>query len=337
MKILVTGATGFIGNCLVQNLKKEKNQVSIVIRDKTKNHIRVKEKADSIYYGTIDDLDFMKRVISESEPEVIFHLASSAIVRMCARNPLGAYQNNVMGTVKLLEAIRTCGDTVKKVVVSTSDKVYGHAMPPYDENTAFMPKYTYEATKACQDFACQNYFHNYDVPVVIARMSNIYGPGDPNDSRLIPKTINNIFEKKPPIIYEDVASFERDFVFIDDAISALKILAKNGTAGEAYCVGSPDASNISIEEIVKKILSLMDSDLSISYQKRSAAFKEIQSQSINSSKIQSIGWSPEFNLDQGLLETIDFYRKKTNSVKNVIEKDTMSQWNPLKTIRNFLS
>ena len=309
MKILITGASGFIGKTLLDRLSND-HEVSCIIRDKTKNYRHVEEKSTSVYYGTIDDLEFVKRVISESEPDVVFHLASSAIVRMCARNPVGAYQNNVMGTVKLLDAIRTSGDTVKKVIVSTSDKVYGHATPPYDEDTPFMPKYTYEATKSCQDFVCQNYFHNYEVPVVIARMGNIYGPGDPNDSRLIPRTILNAANDIPPMIYSDVADFQRDFIYVDDAADALITLMDNGKVGEAYCVGSGTEDQPKIKDIVKMILEVMDKNgLTIEYPDRHVSFREIEKQSIKADKITQIGWKKKTNLREGLKKTVSYYSK----------------------------
>ena len=309
MKILITGASGFIGTTLLDRLSKE-HEVSCIIRDKTKNYKHVEEKASSVYYGSIDDLEFIKRVVSESEPDIVFHLASSAIVRMCARNPVGAYQNNVMGTVKLLDAIRTGGDTVKKIIVSTSDKVYGHASPPYDEDTPFMPKYTYEATKACQDFACQNYYYNYEVPVLIARMGNIYGPGDPNDSRLIPRTILNATSNIPPMIYSDVANFQRDFIYVDDAADALICLMEKGIPGEAYCVGSGIEEQPKIKDIVSMILEVMKkSDLTIEYPDRHVSFREIEKQSIKADKIMRIGWKKKTSLREGLKKTVDYYSK----------------------------
>lgn len=308
MKILITGASGFIGSAILHACKEKGAQVSCILRGKRRSKSWVESTADVVYYGDITDLSFMKRVISEAEPEVIYHMASSAIVRMCARDPVGAYQNNVMGTVSLLEAVRTSGDTVQKVVVSTSDKVYGHAQPPYDENTSFVPKYTYEATKACQDFACQNFFYNYDVPVVIARMGNIYGPGDPNDSRLIPRTIINALNDKPPVIYTDVADYQRDFIFIDDAVSAMMVLADKGIPGEAYCVGSSELIQPTIKEIVSIIMRLMQkNEEDINYPTRHSAFKEIEKQSIIADKIGKIGWKKTVSLEQGLKRTIEFY------------------------------
>ncbi len=308
MKILVTGAIGFIGSHLVRELAGDDNEIFAIVRDMTQLHDEISSLCHTVYYGDLRDFAFLRRVISESEAEHVYHLASCSIVRMCARDPIGAYQTNVMGTVNLLEAIRQSGDNVKRVVVSTSDKVYGHAEPPYTEETAFVPKYTYEATKACQDFVCQNFFHNYDVPVSVIRLGNVYGPGDPNNSRLIPNTIRKALSGKSPVIYESVAEFRREFVFIDDAVSALLTIADTGTAGEAYCVGGLNEEPPTIREIVGIILEACgNADLKIDYPKKHQAFKEIRVQYMNASKIREIGWSPRFNITDGIIETVESY------------------------------
>lgn len=305
-KILITGAAGFIGSNLLKVLSKN-NDISIIVRDKSSLFKNVSNLSNSIYFGDIKDFEFLKRVITEVEPNIVFHLASSAVVRMCARNPVEAYQNNVMGTVNLLESIRLCGDSIEKIIVSTSDKVYGHSLPPYDEETPFKPKYTYEATKACQDFVCQNYFHNYNLPISIIRLGNVYGPDDPNDSRLIPNVIKNILNNKSPIIYQDVAEYKRDFVFIEDAINAFLIVAKDGKIGEAYCAGSNKPSTI--RNVVSIILDKSGSNLKVEFKKRNINFKEIKEQFLDSSKIQKLGWENNTTLEGGLEKIIKHFKE----------------------------
>ena len=94
----------------------------------------------------------MCRIINDYSVDTVYHLASQSIVKLCNNDPVSSYDININGTVSLLEACRVIGkNTIKSIVVSTSDKVYGHTPPPYDESTVFDPKYIYEVSKACQD------------------------------------------------------------------------------------------------------------------------------------------------------------------------------------------
>lgn len=305
-RVLLTGANGFLGRSLAHEYAKDKNtEVICITRDDNRN--LVPWQGTTILKGDITDFDFLRRVIADYEITDVVHLAAQAIVRVCANDPVSAYDTNVMGTVKLLEAVRQVGmSTVKSIVVSTSDKAYGHAPPPYTEKTPLMPMYTYESTKSCQDIVSQNYFHNYGLPIKIARCSNIYGPGDPNYSRLVPNTIKRILTGKRPQIYTGVMNYIREWVYVADTVNAFQLILKEGINGEAYCVGGTERA--SVTNLVERMLKLCNSNLEIEYIDKAAAFKEIEEQWIDSTKLQSLGWKPQFTLDQGLANTIQYYK-----------------------------
>lgn len=307
-RILITGVGGFVGRALLEDLRKDSDNIIVTIRRDTNKIDKLTE--DHTMVGDITDFELVRRAVADYEPNTIYHLASQAIVRTCANDPITAYNINVMGTVNLLEAVRQCqvaGATFcKSIVVSTSDKAYGHAPVPYTEDTPLMPKYTYETTKACQDLVCQNYFHNYAVPVKIARCSNIYGPGDPNWSRLIPNTIRRVLQNLAPELYSDVAEYIREFVYVDDAVSALKLINSVGVSGEAFCVGGTDA--VRIKDLVDLICTLCGVSSEVKIIEKAAAFKEIQHQFIDGKKMKSMGWVPSVTLQEGLKRTIEFYK-----------------------------
>ena len=302
--VLVTGVNGFIGGVLARELMEE-GVVNVVGLGFDK-HKRAKVETSSMVYGDLRDPSFCRRVVGDYEINQIYHLAAQSIVRICANDPVTAYSINVMGTVNLLEACRTVGkNTVDSVVVSTSDKAYGHAPVPYTEKTPLMPKFTYEATKTCQDIVARNYFYNYDVPVKVARFSNVYGPGDSNLSRLIPRTITRLYENKPPVLYGGVAGFVRELVYIDDAVSAFRLLGDKGIPGEAYCVGGTGKHRIL--DVVNMLIEEMGSSLKAEIVDKPSNFKEIQEQYIDASKIKALGWSPKTALVEGLKNSISYY------------------------------
>jgi len=319
---LITGATGFLGSALLDKLKATDN-VTLLVRPISSLEQQVSLLNElhgsnvKIIYGDICDYNLMCRVIADNEITHVYHCAANSIVRICANNPMGAYQTNVMGTVTLLEAIRTVGmNNIKSVVVSTSDKAYGHSPAPYNEDTPFSPKYTYESTKSCQDIVAQNYFHNYGLPVKVVRCSNLYGPGDPNESRLIPNSIKKLMAGSRPVLYTGVADYQREFTYISDAVNAFKLIGEESPPGENYCVGSVDGPikildlAIKISDTYHLVNDSTSADEKVELVERAANFKEIEIQSIDDTKLHGLGWNPHINLEEGLKRTILFYQEE---------------------------
>jgi len=304
MRVLVTGATGFIGKSLCTELKKDPDNVIVTIQ---RDIIQESIPSDYVVLGSIDDPDVVRRAVCDYEVNEIYHLASQSIVRICANDPVSAYQTNVMGTVNIMEAARTGANHVRSVLVSTSDKAYGHSSPPYDEATPLRPKFTYESTKACQDIVSQNYFHNYGVPTKVVRCANIYGPGDPNWSRLIPNTIRKAVRGESPTIYKDVSEYIREFVYIDDVVTALTLISQKGAAGDLFAVGG--FNKISIQLLVETIMKLCESGMPIEYPSRAHNYREIPEQYMSKdNNATKLGWTPKVNLEEGLRRTLEYYR-----------------------------
>lgn len=307
MNILVTGATGFLGNTITGKLLSADNQVIGVRRDLNRR-FDLPHSPDVYVQGDIRDYEFIRRVVADYEIEEVYHCAAQAIVRSCANDPYTTFDINVMGTVALLEACRNSGHTVNSIVISTSDKSFGHTPPPYNEDTHLNPLYTYEVSKACQHMAALNYFNNYEVPVKIVASSNVYGPGDPNFSRIIPNTIRRLAKGENAILNEGVAGFVREFVYVDDVADAFILVSRKGSPGALYCCGGTE--HLRIEELIRKICAKMDRnpDSSIEILKKPGNFKEIAEQWIDATKLKKLGWQPSHSLDAGLDKTIEFYK-----------------------------
>ena len=311
MNCLITGHTGFLGGAILKKLMTEDHNTVGIVRDTKMPAGTV--IPNHVCYGDIRDYNLIRRVIADYEIEEVYHCAAQAIVRSCANDPMGTYDTNIMGTVSLLEACRTSGGTVRSVVVSTSDKAFGHAAIPYTEDTPLNPLYTYETSKACQQLITLSYYHNYGVPTKVVASSNVYGPGDPNYSRIIPNTIMRLFEGEPALLNDGVADYIREFVYIDDVADAFISVARSGKNGEVYCCGGTE--HLSMVDLIVHICKEMgkDPEKDIKTFKKSNLFKEIEKQYIDSSKLKSLGWGPKVTLDDGIKRTIKYYTSLSKS------------------------
>lgn len=307
MNILVTGHTGFVGNRMVGRLQEDGHTVVGLERDFRKN--KGMYNPDFVVKGDVREPNIVRRLVADYEIEEIYHFAAQAIVKVCAEDPMTTYDVNVMGTVSLLEAVRTAGSQVKSVVVSSSDKSFGHAPVPYTEKTPMEPLYTYEASKTCQHIVTMNYFHNYNVPAKVVACSNIYGPSDPNRSRIIPNTIMRLAHGEPAMINDGVKDFVREYVYVDDVVDAFIKVSREGAPGELYCCGGTDV--MSVEELIRKICVIMgkDYDSNVMMFKKASIFKEIMVQYIDASKLRGLGWTPKMSFDDGIKACVDYYSK----------------------------
>ncbi len=306
-RVFVTGAGGFVGGAIAQRLYDLGAEGTCLTRRSGHNPV---EGAETVV-GDVSDYALMRDLISSREIEYIFHFAANAIVRISARDPLSTYQSNVMGTVALLEAARNVG-RCKKIVVASSDKAYGdHEKLPYVEDMPLQPKNTYDTSKACCDMIARSFAHNYDMPIVVTRCSNVYGPGDRNTSRLIPNSIKRIMEGLPPTLYSDISAMQREFIYIDDVVSACLLLgsSEKETNGKAFNVGGTGAH--SIESVIRLILSVMESDLKVEIVERESIFKEIKSQYIDASELEKLGWFPRTSITDGIIQTANWYDGQT--------------------------
>lgn len=295
---LITGTNGFLANRLVDY---SDNVYGISRSDNHKC-----EKNCTTFYGSILDLEFIKRIISEIEPDVIYHLAAQSIVRIANKNPRYCFEDNIMGTVNICEAVRQINPKIK-IICASSDKSYGeHVTLPYLETMALQSGDPYSTSKAAADLVAQSYFKTYNLDVCIVRSANIYGIGDMNLSRIIPNTITRILRKEKPVIFSGVMQFKREFVYIDDVCEAYNTIAENGKSGEAYNVGTGEVCMVG--ELIETICKIMKWNGGIEIVEKS--FPEINVQYLSSEKIKLIGWMPKVSLKDGLKKTIDWYKNK---------------------------
>ena len=312
-RVLVTGATGLVGSSLVKKLLDSGANVIAFVRDADPQSELIRRgtiKQTSVVQGRLEVYADLERAINEHEVDTVFHLGAQAIVGSALRNPLATFESNIRGTYNLLEACRVHTDLVKCVVVASSDKAYGDSDElPYTELMPPLGRHPYDVSKSCTDLIAQSYAITYELPVAIARCGNIFGGGDLNWSRIIPGTILSLHKGERPVIRSD-GKFGRDYVYIDDAVSAYLSLAeavdKPDVGGNAFNFGSETPT--SVIDIVDQLRNLMDRE-DLSADIRNSAKAEIRDQYLSTVKArETLNWAPNFSLIQGLKETVSWYR-----------------------------
>ena len=313
--ILITGITGFVGSNIAKELLRRNNSNVIVgihldeLSEQRLKHQGI-DKGITWVRGSVEDYKFLERVINMYEITTVFHMSAVSIVRIASRNPLVTFRTNVEGTWNILEASRQSG-TVKSFVGASSDKAYGdHAVLPYRETDTLNAVNTYDASKAMEDILIRTYAHNYGLNAVVTRSCNIYGPGDFNYSRIIPNSIRKLINNESPIIWKGVNKYVREFVYIDDLVSANLLLAEKAEEykGEAFNIATKDIWQV--ESLINKLSSIMHKTIRASIVEKELEFLEIPEQYLAPDKISKTGWKPLYNFeDQGAQYTIDWYKK----------------------------
>jgi CDP-glucose 4,6-dehydratase len=252
------------------------------------------------------DRDCLQYCLSKYEIHYILHLAAQPIVRICHNDPHTAYMTNVIGTLNLLEACRSLTKRPEKIIVMTSDKAYGpHEKLPYVEDAPLVAADSYCTSKACQDMLARSFGITYGLPVVVVRAGNLYGPGDLNTSRLIPRSILRLFDGLSPVLYSGVADYVREFIYIDNVVKAYETLFMLGSNGEAYNVGGTPPQKIG--DVITMIRDKVDPSIEIDIIDKD--FFDLEEQYLDASKLMSLGWKPEITLDEGLDRSIEWYRE----------------------------
>jgi CDP-glucose 4,6-dehydratase len=319
--VLVTGCTGLLGSWVTRALVARGAEVVGLVRDwvpecelfrsGTVERIRVVR-------GDVRDQETLERALGEYEVDTVFHLAAQTIVGIANRNPVSTFEANVRGTWSLLEACRR-SPAVRQVVAASSDKAYGtHERLPYSEDAPLQGRHPYDVSKSCADLIATSYAVTYELPVCITRCGNLYGGGDLNWNRLVPGTIRSALRGERPVIRSD-GSFIRDYFYVEDGVLAYLLLAEQlavhrDLAGEAF--NFSNEIQVTVLELTRAILRLAGRE-ELEPDVRNEAQHEIPHQYLDAAKARGrLGWSPTFNLDQGLERTIAWYREFLSKLGN---------------------
>jgi CDP-glucose 4,6-dehydratase len=271
------------------------------------------ERRCVVVLADLTDYESLLRILDEHEVRTVFHLAAQAIVSTANRGPLATWESNVRGTYTLLEACRTTGDRVDRIIVASSDKAYGkHDELPYREDFPLRASNPYDVSKACADMIARSYAVTYELPVAVTRLANVYGPGDLNWSRLIPDTARALVRGERPVIRSD-GTPERDYVYVEDAVDAYLAVAASleraELRGRAWNAGR--AAPVSVREMVGRLIEISGRDVEPEIKGEGTPRGEIDRQFLDSTPIREmLGWEPRVDLDRGLPITWEWYERR---------------------------
>ena len=294
--ILVTGANGFIGRHLVVRL----SQLGANVYG-----ISLRVSSSQIYKVDICDYKKIDQFIRDKKIEICYHLAGESIVESGKNEPYSTFRVNIDGTLNILEIGRK--RSFERIIIASSSHVYGKNEVPYLENYTPKPTRPYETSKACTDLIAQSYADTYKLPVLIPRFVNIYGPGDLNFTRLIPKTMMQIITKNEVELWGGNAI--RDFLYIDDAINGYLDLVNVdiATIEENRIFNFGGGNTITVNNLVQKIIKISRRTVAL-VKTDEIREDEIKSQYVSFAKAKKLlKWKPTFSLNDGLGRALEWY------------------------------
>ena len=316
---LVTGGHGFAASWLARALLDRGDRVRVLDRPGPRvTDIGTPRPSALELLGIAGDVEVTEADLREAEgvsravagSDSVFHLAAQTIVGNAQASPRDTFEINVLGTWNVLEACREQG--VGTVVFASSDKAYGASDElPYREDFPLRAVHTYAASKAAADVLARSYWPSHGVPVAVTRFANLYGGGDLNFTRLIPEAVSAVLDGRAPVIRSD-GSPQRDFLYVEDAVSAYLAIAdavaEGPARGEAFNAGGDTPH--SVAEVVGLITELAGDRLEPDIRGSGNPEGEIDRQYVDSSKLrEQTGWEPRVELHEGLRHTIEWYRE----------------------------
>lgn len=338
MTILVTGAAGFIGSnfvldWLAQSDEPVVNLDKLTYAGNLENLFSLQGDSRHIFVqGDIADSDLVDRLLAEHKPRAVLNFAAESHVDRSIHGPEDFIQTNIVGTFRLLEAVRAYAKTLTEAAqqqfrflhVST-DEVYGSLEktdPAFSETHRYEPNSPYSASKAASDHLVRAYHHTYGLPVLTTNCSNNYGPYH-FPEKLIPLIIHNALAGKPLPIYGDGQQI-RDWLYVTDHCSAIRRVLEAGRLGETYNIGGwNEKPNL---EVVHTLCTILDE------LKPRADGKPYKDQityvtdrpghdrryAIDATKIErELGWKPAETFETGIRKTVQWYLDHQAWVQNV--------------------
>jgi len=306
MRILVTGGAGFIGSNFVHYTLTEHDDVEVVTLDAltyagSKDNLNgvLDDPRHEFVEGDIRDHDLVSELVADVD--AIVNFAAESHVDRSIESSKPFVNTNVQGTQTLLDVANDEG--LKRFLQISTDEVYGQILDgKFSETDPLNPRNPYAATKAGADLLAQSFQTTHDLPVLITRTCNNFGPRQ-HPEKLIPKFIRNaaVGDKLP--VYGD-GSNVREWIYVEDNCRALDVVLREGDVGEIYNIGSnTEKTNLGVTETILDTVGASD-DLIEFVDDRAG---HDQRYALETEKIEALGWEPEYTFENGLERTVEHY------------------------------
>ena len=320
--LLITGGCGFIGSNYINYIFNKYDDFNIINIDAmyycaSENNINEDVRNSERYKlikGNLCSYDLVYHIVNDYKIDYIIHFAAQSHVQNSFEDALQYTKDNIVGTHNLLEVVRKYGKIIKFIHVST-DEVYGESMIEKNENkkteeSILCPTNPYAATKASAELIAQSYYYSFNIPIIITRGNNVYGPNQ-YPEKIIPKFIKLLKENNKVTIQGD-GSNVRAFIHVDDVVKAFDIILEKGIIGEIYNIGSDDNEEYTVKNVaeilIKKIKNTENYGEHIEYI-TDRPFND-KRYYISNQKIKNLGWNINENFDEGINRLVKHYKDK---------------------------
>jgi len=308
---LITGGCGFIGSNFINYLKNKNPELFIVSLDKIdycsdKNGIQY----DKLIIGSINDFDLITTILNDYQIDIIVNFAAQTHIDNSFVKPLEFTEDNIYGTHILIEAVRLYGK-IKRFIHISTDEVYGDVDIEHlgcCENDILNPTNPYSATKAAAEYIVRSYYYSFKLPVIIIRCNNVYGNRQYKE-KIIPKFINLLLENKKCTIHGEGIT-RRNFIHINDVCNAIITVLNKGELNNIYNIGSKN--EYSVLDIANLLINYLKPNDDINKWIEYIPDRNYNDfrYSINTDKLNNLEWKEEIDFNEGLIETIEYYKSK---------------------------
>ena len=317
MKALIIGAAGFVGGYLINELAAAGWEVhaTCLEGEKIKGECTV---------HTLDVLspESVKETLAATAPDVVYHLAAQSSVSVSWKKPQLTAEVNVIGSINVLEAVRSAEKKDIRLILIGSGEEYGYIRPgacPLSEEEALRPGNIYAATKACQGMLGEIYCKAYDMDIVMVRAFNHSGPAQ-SEIFVISDFCKQVAEiengLKEPVMSVGNLEAMRDFTDVRDVVRAYRLLGEKGRKGNAYNVGRGNA--VKIQFILDTIISYAEKHITVQRDPKRMRASDIPLIEPDVSKIYAdTGWKAEISVEDTIKDTLDYWRARIRSEHNV--------------------
>ena len=313
--ILVTGINGFAASHLARYLVKEGHEVHGTIRVPGRNDLyTISDIEDKItlHLVELNDVFSVNKVIKDSQPDEIYHLAAQSFVQASWDSPSETYNTNILGTVNVFEAVRRL-NKIPSIFLPSSLEIYGRTEGALDENTNPNPNTHYGISKYAQDMVARLYSSVFKMPVVLTRASNITGPGRTDhfvDSSFAKQIAEIEKGLKKPIIKHGNLESARDFIDVRDIVKGYVKALRSERWGEIFCLGSGNPIKIKdLLDILIGLSTVKNIKREIDPDRLRPIDTPITFADSNKAK-DAIGWYPEISLEKSMEDLLNYWRER---------------------------